>query len=33
MTQKKRPVADMKVATGENWLGKLSNKELRGTFQ
>ncbi len=33
MIQKKKHLADMTVATGENWLGKLSNKELREIFQ
>lgn len=32
MIQKKKHLADMTVATGENWLGKLSNKELREIF-
>ncbi len=33
MIQKKKHLADMTVATGENWLGKLSNKELREIFE
>jgi len=32
MIQKKKHLADMTVATGENWIGKLSNKELREIF-
>ena len=32
MIQKKKRLADMSVATGENWIGKLSNKELREIF-
>lgn len=32
MIQKKKYLADMTVATGENWIGKLSNKELRDIF-
>lgn len=32
MIQKKKHLAEMTVATGENWLGKLSNKELRELF-
>jgi uncharacterized Zn finger protein len=32
MIQKKKHLADMTVATGENWIGKLSNKELRDIF-
>lgn len=32
MIQKKKYLADMTVATGENWIGKLSNKELRELF-
>jgi uncharacterized Zn finger protein/ERCC4-related helicase len=32
MIQKKKHLADMTVATGENWIGKLSNKELRDVF-
>jgi len=33
MIQKKKHLADMTVATGENWIGKLSNKELREIFE
>jgi len=33
MIQKKKHLADMTVATGENWIGKLSNKELREIFR
>jgi len=29
MIQRKKHLADMTVATGENWIGRLSNKELR----
>lgn len=32
MIQQKRHLADITVATGENWIGKLSNKELREIF-
>ncbi len=32
MIQRKKHLADMTVATGENWIGKLSNKELREIF-
>ena len=32
MIQDKKHLAEMTVATGENWLGKLSNKELREIF-
>jgi len=32
MIQKKKHLADMTVATGENWIGRLSNKELREIF-
>ena len=32
MIQKKKHLADMTVSTGENWIGKLSNKELREIF-
>ncbi|MEG0517799.1 MAG: SNF2-related protein [Bacteroidales bacterium] len=32
MIQSKRNLAEMTVATGENWLGNLSNKELRDIF-
>lgn len=32
MIQQKKHLADMTVATGENWIGKLSNKELREVF-
>lgn len=33
MIQKKKNLSDMTVATGENWIGKLSNKELREIFE
>jgi SNF2 family DNA or RNA helicase len=33
MIQKKKLLAEMTVATGENWIGKLSNKELREIFK
>ncbi|GHV72209.1 helicase [Bacteroidia bacterium] len=32
MIQQKKHLADMTVASGENWIGKLSNKELRELF-
>lgn len=32
MIQRKKHLADMTVATGENWIGKLSNKELYEIF-
>jgi SNF2 family DNA or RNA helicase len=32
MIQNKKHLAEMTVATGENWIGKLSNKELREIF-
>lgn len=32
MIQKKKHLAEITVATGENWIGKLSNKELREIF-
>jgi SNF2 family DNA or RNA helicase len=32
MIQKKKALAEMTVATGENWIGNLSNKELREIF-
>ena len=32
MIQKKKHLAEMTVASGENWIGKLSNKELREIF-
>ncbi len=33
MIQDKRHLADMTVANGENWIGKLSNSELREIFR
>lgn len=33
MIQKKRHLADMTVATGENWIGNLSNQELNEIFR
>ena len=33
MIQDKRHLADMTVATGESWIGKLSNSELREVFR
>jgi SNF2 family DNA or RNA helicase len=33
MIQQKKHLAEMTVATGENWIGKLSNKELREIFE
>lgn len=32
MIQDKKRIADLTVATGENWIGQLSNKELRDIF-
>jgi uncharacterized Zn finger protein len=32
MIQSKKALADMTVATGENWIGNLSNKELKDIF-
>jgi uncharacterized Zn finger protein len=32
MIQSKKALADMTVATGENWIGNLSNKELKALF-
>ncbi len=32
MINKKRTLAEMTVSTGENWIGKLSNKELKEIF-
>ena len=32
MIQEKKHLADMTVATGENWIGNLSNEELRNIF-
>jgi SNF2 family DNA or RNA helicase len=33
MIQGKKALANMTVATGENWIGNLSNKELRSLFE
>lgn len=33
MIQSKKALADMTVATGENWIGNLSNKELKNIFE
>lgn len=33
MINNKRALADMTVSTGENWIGKLSNKELKEIFR
>ncbi|MDR2970766.1 MAG: DEAD/DEAH box helicase [Bacteroidales bacterium] len=33
MIQRKKHLAKMTVASGENWIGKLSNKELREIFE
>jgi uncharacterized Zn finger protein len=33
MIQRKKALAEMTVATGENWIGNLSNKELRDLFK
>jgi hypothetical protein len=30
--RKKKALAEMTVATGESWIGNLSNKELREIF-
>ena len=32
MLRQKKHLADMTIASGENWIGKLSNKELREIF-
>ena len=32
MIQQKKHLADMTVSSGESWIGKLSNKELREIF-
>lgn len=32
MIQDKKELAEMTVSSGENWIGKLSNKELRDIF-
>ena len=32
MINNKRTLAEMTVSTGENWIGKLSNKELKEIF-
>ena len=32
MIQKKKNIAQMTIATGESWIGKMSNKELREIF-
>jgi len=32
MIQRKKALAEMTVATGENWIGNMSNKELRDLF-
>ncbi|MFW5850657.1 MAG: DEAD/DEAH box helicase, partial [Bacteroidota bacterium] len=32
MIQQKKALAEMTVSTGENWIGNLSNTELRGIF-
>ena len=32
MIQEKKHLADLTVSTGENWIGKLSNKELHKIF-
>ena len=33
MIQNKKALANMTVATGENWIGNLSNKELKNIFE
>ena len=32
MIQQKKALAEMTVATGENWVGNLSNRKLRDIF-
>lgn len=32
MIQKKKHLADITAVTGENWIGNLSNKEIRDLF-
>ena len=32
MIQQKKELADMTIATGESWIGDLSNKELNELF-
>jgi len=32
MIQQKKNLAEMTVATGENWIGNLSNTELKNIF-
>ena len=33
LIQAKKALADMTVATGEQWIGNLSNKELKDIFE
>lgn len=33
MIQSKKALAEMTIATGENWIGNLSNKELKDLFE
>ena len=33
MIQSKKALAEMTVSTGENWIGNLSNKELKELFE
>jgi SNF2 family DNA or RNA helicase len=33
MIQSKKNFANLTVATGENWIGNLSNKELKDMFE
>ena len=33
MIQRKKGLAELTVATGESWIGKLSNKELHEIFE
>jgi len=33
MIQSKKALANMTVATGENWIGNMSNKDLRNIFE
>lgn len=32
LIQSKKNLADLTVATGENWIGNLSNKEIKDIF-
>jgi len=33
MIQSKKALANLTVATGENWIGNMSNKELKEIFE